>query len=285
MKIVIIGANGALGSDLCIAFRESNEVVELTHADVKVEDFAIMKETLSSIKPDLVLNTAAYHHVPLCEENPDQAFMINGIGALNLALLSEDLDYTFVHYSTDYVFDGKKKNPYTEEDIPNPLNIYALTKYNGENLAMNNCARHYVIRVSGIYGKVVTRAKGRNFVTTMIQAAKERDKVTVVNDEVLSPTSTEAIAANTVKLVKSEQYGLFHMADQDHCPWYEFAKEIFTTLKLKTPLVACSVNDFPVTVKRPFFSALENKGLKDLNMDIMPHWREDLIAHLRKYYM
>jgi dTDP-4-dehydrorhamnose reductase len=281
MKVAIIGSNGQLGSDLLEVFSPKHEVVALNHSDIEVVDIDNVKSVLTTCKPDVVINTSAYHNVPLCEQNPDQAFAINGKGPLNLARVCTEIDARLVHYSTDYVFDGAKMKPYVETDYCNPLNVYGVTKLSGENFVLNYASRPYVVRVSGIYGKVPCRAKGGNFVTTMLKLAKEKPEVRVVNDEVLTPTPTSAIAANTLSLVTSDAYGLYNMTCEGECSWYEFAKTIWDTLQLQTPLYPASVKDFPLVVKRPFYSVLENRNLNQIGINQMPHWKESLIQFLK----
>ncbi len=224
MKIAVIGANGQLGTDLVEVLSAEHEVIGLNHTDIEITDIDSVKNVLSSTKPNIVLNTAAYHIVPEAEKFPDKAFHINGTGTLNLAKVSQDLGIRLVHYSTDYVFDGKKQKPYTEDDCPNPLNVYANTKLSGEYFALNYSDKSFVVRVSGIYGKVPCRAKRGNFITTMIKLAKEKPEVRVVNDEILTPTPTYHIAKNTAALIKTDAFGLYHMSCEGECSWYEFAK-------------------------------------------------------------
>ncbi|MFQ5823391.1 MAG: dTDP-4-dehydrorhamnose reductase [bacterium] len=282
MKVAVIGANGQLGTEICEIFSQKYLVISLTHQDFEISDIDNVKNTLERVKPQVVINTAAYHQVSKCEENPILSFKINGLGALNLSKVSNDLDFKLVHFSTDYVFDGLKKSPYIEDDKPNPLNIYGLTKLNGEHLIMNNCNNYFIIRVSGIYGKVPCRAKGGNFITTMIKASRERPEVTVVNDEILTPTSAVEISKNTYSLIQTDAFGLYHMTCQGGCSWYEFAKVIFETLKLEATLQPCSVSDFPMTVKRPIYSVLENHNLKAIKMDQMIFWKDALVNFLNE---
>jgi dTDP-4-dehydrorhamnose reductase len=281
MKLVVIGANGQLGTDLLEVLSKEHNVIGLNHADIEITDIDSVKNALSEIKPDIVLNTAAYHIVPEAEKFPAKAFEINGIGVINLAKVCQDLETRLVHYSTDYVFDGKKQKPYTEDDRPNPLSVYANTKLSGEYFALNYCDRSYVIRISGIYGKVPCRAKGGNFVTTMIKLAKEKPEVRVVDDEILTPTPTYHIAKNTAALIRKDAFGLYHMSCEGEVSWYEFSKVIWETLQLKTPLYPASVKDFPLVVKRPFYSVLENRNLNKLGINEMPDWKEALIQFLK----
>jgi dTDP-4-dehydrorhamnose reductase len=284
MKVAVIGANGQLGSDLLREFSvRGHEVVSLTHEDIQVEDVDSVARTLRSIKPDVVLNTAAYHNVPRCEENALKSFDVNSLGALHLARISDDLGAAVVYYSTDYVFDGSKRAPYLETDSPNPLNIYASTKLVGEYYTLNHARKGYVMRVSGLYGKNPCRAKGGNFVTTMIKLARERPEVKVVCDEILTPTPTSEIASRTLDIVQSEALGLFHLTSEGECSWYEFAQVIFATLNLSTPLFSCSAQDFPSTLRRPSYAVLENARLKELGLRDMPHWRDALISFLESH--
>lgn len=281
MRVAVIGANGQLGTDICNQFSPKHEISALNHEDIEISDLDSCRTVLGSIKPDLVINTAAYHNVPLCEENETLSFQINGIGALNLAKAAEHDNFSLAHISTDYVFDGAKRSPYVEEDLPNPLNVYANTKLSGEYFVRNYCEKHFVIRVSGIYGATVCRAKGGNFITTMKKVAAEKPEVRVVDDEVLTPTPTREVARNMLRLVETDNYGLYHMTCEGSCSWYEFATVIFQSLELKTPLFACSVQDFPSPVKRPFYSVLENAGLKRIGLNDMPPWREALQSFLK----
>src|SRR5215467_10166726 len=148
MRVAVIGANGQLGTDLVEVLSKVHEVTGLNHADIEITEVESVKKVLSTIRPAIVLNTAAYHIVPEAEKFPEKAFQINGIGALNLAKVCQDLNTRLVHYSTDYILNGKKEKPYTEDDRPNPLSVYANTKLSGEYFTLNYCDTSYVIRVS-----------------------------------------------------------------------------------------------------------------------------------------
>lgn len=281
MKVVIIGANGQLGSDLVEVLSHSHEVIGLTHSDIEITNIDNVNDVLSSIKPDIILNTAAFHVVPEAEKFPEKAFQLNGTAVLNLAKICQDKKIRFLHYSTDYVFDGSKERPYTEKDAPNPLNVYATTKLAGEYFALNYCDMSYVLRVSGIYGKTPCRAKGGNFITTMIKLASEKPEIKVVDDEILTPTSTYSIAKNTAELIEQDTFGLYHMSAEGQCSWYEFAKVIWDVLKIKTPLHPTSVKEFNAPVKRPFYSVLENSNLNTIGLNYMRNWKSDLQDFLK----
>ncbi|OQY92533.1 MAG: dTDP-4-dehydrorhamnose reductase [Sphingobacteriales bacterium UTBCD1] len=282
MKVAVVGANGQLGADLVEIFSSGHDVTGLTHADIEITNIDSVRKVLPSIKPDILINTAAYNKVPDAEINSAEAFQINAAGPLNLAKICTEENIRFIQYSTDYVFDGRKNSPYTEKNLPNPLNVYGNTKLSGEYFSLNYCDRSFVVRVSGIYGKIPSRSKGNNFITSILKAAKEKPEVKVVNDEVLTPTPTKWIAKNTLALAQTEAYGLYHMSCDGAVSWYEFAKTIWDELKIKTPLHPSSVNDFPQNVKRPFYSVLENHNLKSLGIDQMPDWKKALVEFLKE---
>lgn len=284
LKIAIIGANGQLGTDLTEVLSAQHEVTALNHSDIEITDAGNVQQVLSALQPGIVINAAAHTNVPLCEKEPDKAFLINGTGTLNLARVCHDIKARFVHFSTDYVFDGSKQMPYTEEDLCNPLNVYGVTKLAGEYFALNYCEQSFVIRVSGIYGRVPARGKGANFITSVLKQAKEKPEVKVVDDEILTPTPTFDIAKNTAELITTDAYGLYHMSCEGETSWYEFAKVIWETLNIKTPLLKASVKDFPSVVKRPFYSVLENHKLNKLGLNKMPGWKEALVDFLKKYH-
>lgn len=285
MKVAVIGSNGQLGSDLVKTFMQSgNEVVSLTHSDINIEDITSVQKVLYDIKPEVILNTAAFHVVPKCEDDPVRAFQINSLGTLNMAKVSNEINALNLYYSTDYVFDGEKKSPYIESDKPNPLNVYAATKLTGEFFTLNYSLKSVVLRISGIYGEVPCRAKGGNFITTMIKAAKEKPEVKVVNDEILTPTPTKSIAEKTLEIINKELKGLYHLTCEGQCSWYEFAEVIFSTLEFKTPLSPISVKDMPMVVKRPTYSVLENEKAKQSGISNMPYWKDALVEFLNSNY-
>ena len=282
MKVAVIGANGQLGSDVYSAFQDNGDnVVALNHDAFEVSDLKTVDSVMHDVMPDLVINTAAMHNVEACEEDPEKAFLVNGIGARNLAQVSNDVGYTLMHISTDYVFDGAKQAPYTEEDCPNPLNVYGNTKLSGELFVRSTANKYFVLRVSGLYGMNPCRAKGgRNFVTLMLKLAKERDEVRVVDDEILTPTFTEDIAYQVAHLSQCMDYGLYHVTAQESCSWYEFASKIFELTNASVRLSVADPGEFPAKVPRPKYSVLENNALKTVGLDIMPNWTVGLQRYL-----
>jgi dTDP-4-dehydrorhamnose reductase len=221
------------------------------------------------------------HNVDDCEANPAKSFAVNGIGARNLAVASEELGFTLIHISTDYVFDGLKQSPYFESDCPRPLNVYGNTKLAGELFIQTISKKYFILRVSAIYGENLCRAKGGlNFVTLMLKLAKERDEVRVVNDEFVSPTYTRDIARQIVHIAGRREYGLYHATSQGSCSWHAFAAYIFKLTNASVKLNIADPGEFPVKVPRPNYSVLENKALQEAKLDIMPHWKDALKRYM-----
>ncbi|MCU0285453.1 MAG: dTDP-4-dehydrorhamnose reductase [Acidobacteria bacterium] len=284
MKIAVIGADGQLGTDICKAIAKTNhELLRLTIADIDVADHASVSRVLEELTPGLVINTAAFHHVEKCEEETIKAFEVNALGPRNLARVCNHIDAALMHISTDYVFDGKKRAPYIETDNPMPLNVYANTKLAGEYFIEATARKYYILRVCGIYGKSPCLGKGgMNFVELMLKLSRERDEVRVVDDEILTPTSTVEIAAQIVKMIGANaQYGLYHATAEGSCSWFEFAAEIFNITKPNIKFNKAAPGEFAVKVNRPSYSVLENKFLKDQGIHIMRHWKEGLRDYLK----
>ena len=284
MKIAIIGANGQLGSDVLQAFaRDGAQVVTLTHADIEISSLDSVSSVMGSVRPHLIVNTAAMHHVELCEQKPDAAFATNALGARNLALSAQQIQATLMHVSTDYVFDGNKRVPYTEQDAPAPLNVYGKTKLAGEDFVRRGCEKYFVLRTSALYGTSPCRAKGGlNFVELMLKLARERGQVKVVDSEFISPTSTAELAKQMVALSHSRAYGLYHATAEESCSWHEFAREIFALTGTTVSLRVAGANEFPAKVPRPHYSVLENAGLKALGLNVFEPWQAGLQQYLKQ---
>lgn len=284
MKVAIIGANGQLGSDLYTMFKENgDQTIALNHNDIEVSNLKMVNSVMHDIMPDVVLNTASMHNVEECEKDPMKAFLVNGIGARNLAHIANEVGYTLMHISTDYVFDGSKKAPYLESDCPNPLNVYGNTKLSGELFISNIASKYFIMRVSGLYGMNPCRAKkeGLNFVRLMLKLSNERDEVHVVDDEVLTPTCTRDVAHQAILLSRSTDYGLYHVTAQGSCSWYEFASKIFELANISVRLSVADPGEFSAKAPRPKYSVLENKALQSAGLDVMPPWALSLQEYLQ----
>jgi len=279
MKVAVIGANGQLGTDLVEVFGE--EAIPLTHKDLDVADFESLK-ILKDLKPDVIINTAAYVRVDDAELYPEKAFQVNAIGALNVAKIANEIDAVNVYISTDYVFDGTKGEPYTEEDVPNPLNVYGLSKYAGEIFTRNYSRKYYIIRVASLYGKAGASGKGGNFIEFMIQKAKNREEIRVVDDMFMNPTYTKDVAITLKKFLELKpEFGAYHMVNKGYCSWYEFTREIFEILGWDVGVKPIKSSELKRLAKRPRFSALENEKLEKLGLR-MRHWKEALREYLKE---
>jgi dTDP-4-dehydrorhamnose reductase len=282
MKVAIIGANGQLGSDLVKVF--GNEAIPLTHRDLDVADLESVK-ILNKLRPEEVINTAAYVRVDDAELKVEKAFQVNAIGALNVAKACNELNAINVYISTDYVFNGSKGTPYVEEDVPNPLNVYGLSRYAGEIFTRNYSRKYYIIRVASLYGKAGASGKGGNFVETMITKARNKEEIMVVDDMVMSPTYTKDAAEMIKKILeKNLPFGIYHVTNSGYCSWYEFAGAIFEALDLETSLSPTKTNIFQSKAKRPMFSALESIRLRKYGL-VMKNWKQALNDYLieKKY--
>ncbi len=282
IKTVVIGGNGQLGTDCVAAFQKADhEVISLTHQDMELASENSVRGALSPLKANLVINTAAMHNVEGCEASPLEAFAVNAVGVRKLALLANELNFTLIQISTDYVFDGLKGTPYRECDAARPLNAYGNSKLAGELFVQTIAEKYFVVRVSAMYGLSPCRAKGgNNFVKLMLKLAKERDEVRVVDNEFISPTYTPDIAKQLLALSQTDAYGLFHATSSGSCSWHEFAEQIFSLSGKGVKLLSAAAGELSKKVPRPKYSVLENARLQALGLDVMPDWRDALQRYL-----
>ena len=217
------------------------------------------------------------------ELSPEKAFQVNAIGALNVARVASEIDAVNVYISTDYVFDGSKGEPYTEEDVPNPINVYGLSKCAGEIFTKNYSKKHYIVRVASLYGKAGASGKGGNFVEFMIQKAKRGEEIRVVDDQFMSPTYTKDVARTLKKFLELRpEFGVYHMVNEGFCSWYEFTKAIFEILGWDVEVKPIKSSELKRLAKRPRFSALKNKRLEELGLKMRP-WKEALEEYLKEH--
>lgn len=282
MRVAVLGGNGQLGHDVMAAFNLNGDVViALTHDDVEVTSQSSVARALVEARPDLVVNSAAFANVDGCEAEPARAFAVNSIGALNVAQVSDSLRAKLIYISTDYVFDGKEHIPYTEEHTPAPVNVYGNSKLSGEHFVQSINPRHFVVRVSGLYGVRPCRSKrGLNFVELMLKLSREREELRVVDDEFVTPTPTVEIAKQLVILSGTSDYGLYHATAEGSCSWYEFARAIFDLTDTKVRLERARPGEFPAKVPRPKYSVLENQALKQKSLNIFSPWQAGLENYL-----
>lgn len=288
MRVLVTGANGMLGQDLCV--RLETEGYEVIRTDVGIRegvpvspweklditDTEEVKRCLMLFQPDAVIHGAAYTDVDGCERNPDMAFKVNAMGTWNLAALCGNIQTTLVYVSTDFVFDGAKETPYTEFDTPNPLNHYGASKLAGERYVSQLCRKHFITRTAWLYG-----VHGPSFPAKMLELAKTRPELKVVEDQIGSPTHTRDLAEVIVSLLPSSLYGTYHVTNSGSCSWYEFAK---TTLEMSgvsnVEIKPIPASAWPSPTKRPHYSVLRHYALELQGKDNLRHWKEALQEYL-----
>lgn len=272
-----------LGQDTVKAITETGvSITQLDIDDLDITNKKAVKTAVSRIRPHVIINCAAFTNVDECEFNRDTAMMVNGDGAGNVAAAAEENHATIIHISTDYVFDGTKNGPYAEDDPPKPVNVYGESKLEGEKQVARNCSRHIILRTAWLYG-----AGGKNFVDTIAGLAKDREELSVVNDQHGSPTYTPHLAAAIKTIVlsvldRNPATGIYNVTATGFCSWYEFALEI---LKYRPGIVKSvkpvSTLEFPRPAARPHNSVLDNGKLNDTFEVSLPHWKDALREYLQ----
>ena len=281
--IAILGASGQLGSDIVRAAQVAGiPYVALRHEDVEVTDPASLSRALEKIGPAAVINSAAFHQVDRCEEDPGEAYRVNAVGSLLAARAASDAGARYLYISTDYVFDGKRdpKTMYEEEDSPAPLNVYGASKLAGEQLAAQTLEDHLIVRVSSLFGVAGARGKGGNFIETILKKAREGGPLKVVNDQWMTPTYTGDAGDAIVRLALGHATGVVHVTNPEACTWYAFATEAVNLAGIDIPVEPVSATTFTSKVRRPRNSAMSTKRLPELIGRTLPPWRHALRAYL-----
>jgi dTDP-4-dehydrorhamnose reductase len=278
VKITIIGSTGQLGSDLVKSLQNRHEVIGLRHSDIEVTDYGSLG-VLRTQGSDVVINTAAFHKTDQCEDEPLKAFGVNAVGAMNVAKVSAEIGATSVYISTDYVFDGRGSEAYAEDDSPNPISIYGISKLAGELCTRQN-PKHYIMRAASLFGVAGASGKGGNFVETMIAKARKDEPISVVDDMWMSPTYTKHASAAIAKIIEQElPFGTYHVANQGSCSWFQFTQGIFSLLGLNPRLTPIKTSQLQYKARRPRFSALRSVKLAGTGIQT-PDWKEALTDYL-----
>lgn len=273
MKLLVTGAAGMLGRDVLLAAGNAgHDVVGYGRAELDVTNAETIARRFDIERPDVVINCAAWTDVDGAETAEEAAFAINGKGAGNVAAAAGEIEARVVHVSTDYVFDGSKGAPYVESDQPAPASAYGRTKLAGEEAVAAANKRHFIVRSAGLYG-----LGGRNFVDTMLRLAERQNEVTVVRDQVTSPTYTWHLAYGIVRLIEGIEYGIHHMAAAGQCSWYEFAREIFEQAKVECKVLSITTDEYGAPAPRPAFSALVSQREHAIRL---PSWQDGLAGYL-----
>jgi dTDP-4-dehydrorhamnose reductase len=273
VKLLVTGAAGMLGRDVLLAAGNAgHDVVGYGRAELDVTNPATLARRFDLERPDVVINCAAWTDVDGAEQAEEQAFAVNGSGAGNVAAAAAEIEARILHVSTDYVFDGAKGAPYVESDQPAPLGAYGRTKLAGEEAVAAANKRHFIVRSAGLYG-----LGGRNFVETMLRLSESQNEVTVVRDQIGSPTYTWHLAYGIVRLIEGIEYGIHHMAAAGQCSWYEFAREIFEQAEVECKVLSITSEEFGAPAPRPAFSALVSQREHAIRL---PAWRDGLAGYL-----
>lgn len=278
MKILISGCRGQLGLELSRQLKQHGDKHEIIETDIHNLDIRVQAsvfKTLAENRPDMVINCAAYTNVDGCEQDEMNAFKINAIGAQNLSVGSNRIGAGIVQVSTDYVFDGTESTPRREYDAVNPLCCYGNSKNLGEILVRETNPRHFIVRTAWLYGE------GRNFVRTMFRLAAERNCLSVVNDQIGSPTSVKDLAEAIINLINTEYYGTYHATCEGQCSWYDFAQKIFKLKGIPVNIRSITTDELDRQAKRPRYSVLDNFMLKLIGLNNFRYWEDALDEYLK----
>jgi dTDP-4-dehydrorhamnose reductase len=282
MKIAVLGANGQLGRDLCP--RLTGDVVRLTRAEMDLDRPEAIRVHLDAMRPDVLVNCAAYNFVDRAETEPDAAFRSNAWGVRELARVCRELDCRLVQISTDYVYglDASRRTPLAEDDAPGPVSVYGLSKLTGEYLVRSADPRNLVVRTCGLYGVWGSGGKGGNFVETMLRLAGQGKPLRVVNDQRCTPTYTADLAEAVAALIERGAGGLYHVTSGDDCTWYELAAEVFRQSGVKADLAPMTSEQYAAPARRPAYSVLSTDKLVRTGVTRPRLWSDALAAYLRE---
>ena len=275
MKVLIVGAQGMLGSDLMQSLSDTQQVVGTDIGDFDITDRKETSHALSKIKPEWVINAAAYTQVDRCEAESELAFKVNAEGVKNLALACTGIQAKLFHVSTDYVFDGKKREPYVEGDAPLPISVYGHSKLKGESYVRDLLDNFVIVRSGGLYGK-----GGSNFVNTIINVAKEKDELTVVDDQWVAPTYTIDLSRAIGALMEVSARGIFHVVNNGCCNWYQFAGKILKLVGSTSKVIPISSDQLKRPAKRPEFSALNCRKFTEVTGNKPRSWEDALTEYI-----
>ena len=284
MKVVVLGPNGQLGSDIFAANARNGGGIDIEGVGrdaLDVTDLDRIEGVLGPMSFDALVNCTSYHKTDEVEKNASLAFTINAHAVQRMATVCAGKGARFVHISTDYVFSGDATKPYVEEDRPGPLNVYGASKLMGEELARNAHDDTLVLRVASLFGVAGASGKGGNFVETMIRVAKERGELRVVDDITMSPTATEDVARTLLKMLQTEAPpGIYHAVNSEPATWYRFAVEIVKGAGVRAEVTPVTSEEFPTVAARPHYSVLDNRKVGGI-LEGMPSWRDALQRYLR----
>lgn len=276
MKVLVTGVNGQLGYDVVKELDErGHQPIGVDREEMDLTSTAQIKECIEKVKPEVIIHCAAYTAVDKAEDEEELCRRINAIATKEIAEHAKELDIPMIYISTDYVFDGTKDGEYTEEDIPNPINVYGKTKYEGEVYVQELLYKYYIVRISWVFGE-----NGNNFIDTMLRLSKERDSLNVINDQVGSPTYTNDLAPLLVDMIETDKYGVYHATNEGYCTWYEFAKEIFKIANIDIEVNPITTLEYHTKGERPMNSKMNKDKLYGKSFYKLRNWKEALLDYI-----
>ena len=277
MKVLVTGVKGQLGYDVVNELKKRNiEAVGVDIDEMDITDASSVDKVIKDASPDAVIHCAAYTAVDAAEDNVDICRKVNKDGTQNIANVCKELDIKMIYISTDYVFDGEGTRPWEPDDKPDPLNVYGLTKYEGEVAVTSTLSKYFIVRIAWVFG-----VNGKNFIKTMLNLAKTHDSLTVVNDQFGSPTYTYDLARLLVDMVLTDKYGIYHATNEGIITWYDFACEIFKTAGLNVKVSPVPASEYPAKAKRPSNSRMSKQKLVDNGFELLPTWQDALERYIK----
>lgn len=276
MKVLITGANGQLGYDVVKELKLHNiECYGATRQDFDLCNFFATEKFITEYNPDVVIHCAAYTAVDKAEDEPELCRVVNAGATENIAKVCKKIDAKMMYISTDYVFDGTKDGYYEVNDVPNPINVYGQTKLEGERAVQEILDKYFIVRISWVFGD-----HGNNFVKTMLRLGKERKELSVVDDQIGSPTYTADLAPLLVDMIKTEKYGIYHATNEGECSWAKFAEEIFKAAGMDVKVNRITSAEYPTKAKRPQNSKMSKDSLVKYGFRALQTWQKSIIAFM-----
>lgn len=278
MRVLVTGVKGQLGHDVMDELAAKGiEGIGVDVEEMDITDAAACEKVITEAKPDAVIHCAAYTAVDAAEDNLELCRKINAEGTRNIARVCKAMDIKMMYISTDYVFNGGGERPWEPDDHREPLNVYGLTKYEGEIAVEQNVQKYFIVRIAWVFG-----VNGKNFIKTMLRLGKEKGAVSVVNDQIGSPTYTYDLARLLVDMIQTDKYGRYHATNEGLCSWYEFACEIFRQAGMDEVKVTPVDSDgFPAKAKRPSNSRMSKEKLTENGFERLPSWQNALERYLK----
>ena len=278
MIVLVTGVKGQLGHDVMdeLALR-GIEGFGVDVEEMDITDRTACETVISQEKPDAVIHCAAYTAVDAAEDNLELCRKINAEGTRNIARVCKAMDIKMMYISTDYVFNGGGERPWEPDDHREPLNVYGLTKYEGEIAVEQNVQKYFIVRIAWVFG-----VNGKNFIKTMLRLGKEKGAVSVVNDQIGSPTYTYDLARLLVDMIETDKYGRYHATNEGLCSWCDFAREIFKQANMNVEVIPVTSAEYPAKAKRPMNSRMSKDKLEENGFERLPSWQDALERYLKE---